>query len=59
MVGHDHHGHGSDRGEEPADVAPLVRVTGYDVPYPFWQIEDAYMPSVERVADAARRVLGA
>ncbi len=38
---------------------PVVRVTGYDVPYPFWQIEDAYMPSVERVVDAARRVLSA
>ncbi|HSG13923.1 MAG TPA: transketolase C-terminal domain-containing protein, partial [Gaiellaceae bacterium] len=38
---------------------PVLRVTGYDVPYPFWQIEDAYMPSVERVVDAARRVLGA
>jgi pyruvate dehydrogenase E1 component beta subunit len=37
--------------------APVVRVTGYDVPYPYWQIEDAYMPSPERVADAARRVL--
>ena len=36
---------------------PVVRVTGYDVPYPFWQVEDAYMPSVERVADAVRRVL--
>ena len=36
---------------------PVVRVTGYDVPYPFWQIEDAYMPSVERVTDAVRRVL--
>ncbi len=36
---------------------PVVRVTGYDVPYPYWQIEDAYMPSVERVADAVRRVL--
>jgi pyruvate dehydrogenase E1 component beta subunit len=36
---------------------PVIRVTGYDVPYPYWQIEDAYMPSVERVADAARRVL--
>src|SRR4029079_15328663 len=33
--------------------APIVRVTGYDVPYPYWQIEDAYMPSAERVADAA------
>ena len=36
---------------------PVVRVTGYDVPYPYWQIEDAYMPSVERVVDAAGRVL--
>jgi pyruvate/2-oxoglutarate/acetoin dehydrogenase E1 component len=37
--------------------APVVRVTGYDVPYPYWQIEDAYMPSAERVADAARKLL--
>jgi pyruvate/2-oxoglutarate/acetoin dehydrogenase E1 component len=37
--------------------APVLRVTGYDVPYPYWQIEDAYMPSVARVVDAARRVL--
>jgi pyruvate dehydrogenase E1 component beta subunit len=36
---------------------PVLRVTGYDVPYPYWQIEDHYMPSVERVADAVRRVL--
>ena len=34
---------------------PVLRVTGYDVPYPYWKIEDAYMPSVERVVDAARR----
>jgi pyruvate/2-oxoglutarate/acetoin dehydrogenase E1 component len=37
--------------------APVVRVTGYDVPYPYWQIEDAYMPSAERVVHAARKVL--
>jgi pyruvate/2-oxoglutarate/acetoin dehydrogenase E1 component len=37
--------------------APIVRVTGYDVPYPYWQIEDAYMPSVARVVDAARTLL--
>ena len=37
--------------------APVVRVTGYDVPYPYWQIEDAYMPSVARVVDAARTLL--
>ena len=36
---------------------PVLRVTGYDVPYPYWQIEDAYMPSVERVVHAARRLL--
>ena len=36
---------------------PVLRVTGYDVPYPYWQIEDAYLPSVERVAAAARRLL--
>jgi pyruvate/2-oxoglutarate/acetoin dehydrogenase E1 component len=37
--------------------APVVRVTGYDVPYPYWQIEDAYMPSVGRVVDAVRKLL--
>jgi pyruvate dehydrogenase E1 component beta subunit len=37
--------------------APVVRVTGYDVPYPYWQLEDAYMPSVARVAGAVYRVL--
>jgi pyruvate dehydrogenase E1 component beta subunit len=36
---------------------PVVRVTGYDVPYPYWQLEDAYMPSVERVTSAVRRLL--
>jgi pyruvate/2-oxoglutarate/acetoin dehydrogenase E1 component len=39
--------------------APVLRVTGYDVPYPYWQIEDAYMPSVARVVDAVRRLLSA
>jgi pyruvate dehydrogenase E1 component beta subunit len=36
---------------------PVLRVTGYDVPYPYWKIEDAYMPSGERVVDACRRLL--
>lgn len=36
---------------------PVLRVTGYDVPYPYWKIEDAYMPSVERVVDACRKLL--
>jgi pyruvate dehydrogenase E1 component beta subunit len=38
---------------------PVLRVTGYDVPYPYWSIEDLYMPSVERVVDAARSLLRA
>jgi pyruvate/2-oxoglutarate/acetoin dehydrogenase E1 component len=36
---------------------PVLRVTGFDVPYPYWKIEDAYMPSVERIVDAARTLL--
>ena len=36
---------------------PVLRVTGYDVPYPYWQLEDAYVPSEARVADAVRRVI--
>jgi pyruvate/2-oxoglutarate/acetoin dehydrogenase E1 component len=36
---------------------PVIRVTGFDVPYPFWQLEDAYMPSVERVTAAGRQLL--
>jgi pyruvate/2-oxoglutarate/acetoin dehydrogenase E1 component len=36
---------------------PVLRVTGYDVPYPYWQLEDWYMPSVEKVVDAVRRVV--
>jgi pyruvate dehydrogenase E1 component beta subunit len=34
---------------------PIVRVTGYDVPYPPFSIEDAYLPSVRRVLAAVRR----
>jgi len=36
---------------------PVLRVTGFDVPYPYWQLEDWYMPSAERVAAAGRRLL--
>jgi pyruvate/2-oxoglutarate/acetoin dehydrogenase E1 component len=37
--------------------APVLRVTGYDVPYPYWQLEDLYVPSVERVSEAIRSLL--
>jgi pyruvate/2-oxoglutarate/acetoin dehydrogenase E1 component len=36
---------------------PVLRVTGFDVPYPYWQLEDAYMPSVDRVVAAVRSLL--
>jgi len=36
---------------------PVLRVTGFDVPYPYWKLEDAYMPSVERIGTAVRRLL--
>jgi pyruvate/2-oxoglutarate/acetoin dehydrogenase E1 component len=36
---------------------PVLRVTGFDVPYPYWQLEDYYMPSPQRVVDAVRRLL--
>ena len=38
---------------------PVLRVTGYDVPYPYWTLEDAYMPSAERVAAAVRSLFAA
>jgi pyruvate dehydrogenase E1 component beta subunit len=37
--------------------APVLRITGYDVPYPYWQLEDLYVPSVERVSEAVRTLL--
>ena len=36
---------------------PVLRVTGFDVPYPYWTIEDAYMPSVARIAAAVRALM--
>ena len=36
---------------------PVLRVTGFDVPYPYWQLEDWYMPSAARVVGAVRRLL--
>jgi pyruvate dehydrogenase E1 component beta subunit len=36
---------------------PVLRVTGYDVPFPFWSIEDEYLPSPARVVEAVEKVL--
>jgi pyruvate dehydrogenase E1 component beta subunit len=37
--------------------APVARVTGYDVPYPFFAREQSYLPNVARILDAIRRTL--
>jgi pyruvate/2-oxoglutarate/acetoin dehydrogenase E1 component len=37
--------------------APVLRVTGYDVPFPQFANEDDYLPSVDRIKQGARKVL--
>jgi pyruvate/2-oxoglutarate/acetoin dehydrogenase E1 component len=38
--------------------APVVRVTGYDAPFPFWSLEDEYLPTPTRVVEAVEHVMG-
>jgi 2-oxoisovalerate dehydrogenase E1 component subunit beta len=38
--------------------APVGRVTGWDVPYPPASLEQHYLPSVERICDAAEAAVG-
>jgi pyruvate dehydrogenase E1 component beta subunit len=38
-------------------LAPIKRVTGYDVVVPLAKLENQYMPSVERIADAVRQAM--
>lgn len=37
--------------------APVVRVTGYDVPMPFAKLENYYLPDEERICEAVSRVM--
>ena len=37
--------------------APVVRVTGWDIPYPPATIENAYLPTIPRILDAIDRVV--
>jgi 2-oxoisovalerate dehydrogenase E1 component beta subunit len=37
--------------------APVLRVTGYDVPYPAAHLEEHYLPDLDRVLDAVDRAL--
>jgi len=36
---------------------PVLRVTGYDAPFPFWSLEEQHIPSSARVVEALRQVL--
>ncbi|WP_377273138.1 alpha-ketoacid dehydrogenase subunit beta [Peterkaempfera sp. SMS 1(5)a] len=36
--------------------APVLRVAGFDIPYPPPKLEHAYLPGVDRVLDAVRRL---
>ena len=37
--------------------APVIRVGGYDIPYPPAKVEDLYLPDLDRVLDAVDAVL--
>jgi pyruvate dehydrogenase E1 component beta subunit len=38
--------------------APVVRVTGWDVPYPLYALEDYYLPSVARIEEGIAEAVG-
>ena len=38
--------------------APVVRVTGFDIIIPLFSKEQAYLPNVQRILNAAKKVLG-
>jgi pyruvate dehydrogenase E1 component beta subunit len=40
-------------------VAPVERVTGYDTHIPLFRLEMKYLPSVQRIVEAAKRTLAA
>ncbi len=37
--------------------APVQRVTGYDTPFPYFKLEDAYLPNPERIGRAIEQVM--
>ena len=38
--------------------APVLRVTGYDTPYPPSRLEEEWLPNVDRILDAVDRLSG-
>ena len=39
--------------------APVLRVTGFDTPYPAARVEEEYLPDLDRVLDAVDRIVRA
>ncbi len=37
--------------------APVLRVTGYDTPFPYFKLEDAYLPNPEKISKAVEQVM--
>ncbi len=37
--------------------APVLRVTGYDTPFPYFKLEDAYLPNPEKIGKAIEKVM--
>ncbi|MDG5778743.1 alpha-ketoacid dehydrogenase subunit beta [Haloarculaceae archaeon H-GB2-1] len=37
--------------------APITRITGFDVPYPLYALEDYYLPEAERIEDGIREAV--
>ncbi|MFH0848615.1 MAG: alpha-ketoacid dehydrogenase subunit beta [archaeon] len=37
--------------------APIIRVTGFDTPFPLYKLEDRYMPTVDRILKACEKVV--
>ena len=37
--------------------APVLRVTGYDMPYPPSRVEEEFLPDLDRVLDAVDRAM--
>jgi len=38
--------------------SPVLRVTGFDIPYPASRVEEEYLPDLDRVLDAVDRTFG-
>lgn len=37
--------------------APVMRVTGYDTPFPYFKLEEAYLPNPEKIGKAIEKVM--